>query len=567
MCGLAGIVDFTQPIAMHRPRAARMRERLRHRGPDGEGTFESDHVALVHTRLAVLDIEGGVQPMTTADGRFTIVYNGELHDAGELRRSLEGSFRFRTRSDTEVVLAAYACWGDECVMRLSGMWAFFVWDAARRRGFGARDRLGVKPFVFTEQGGAFAFASEAHVLAHTAQTRPRANVAGIADVLVAPCFSGVVRTAFEGIEPLLPGSSLVVDEHGVRQRRYWRWSVTRGDATIEDLREELPRAMRRALAADVPLGVFSSGGLDSAIVASALPEGTRAFTVTFDDQASFDYARSRITNADDTPFAREIAAALRFEPRGVHVARNEIASDLRSIAIANDALPAWEQEIAQHRLARAAAREVKAVLVGDAADETHYGYHFLLDAEATRSPRVIVDRLGSVPLREDVGHDPVAELEIGAGIGPTTQLIVERWLPRLLHNGDIHTMRASLEARVPFADVALVELAQRISPSLALRDGVEKHALREAARGLVPERIRTRKKSALPKDLAVLPVFRDECAKVLRDPPALVAAIVDLDRIAALVERPAPLDEAERAILFRVVTFAHWARHHEVAAL
>lgn len=570
MCGIAGIVDFTQPIAAHRPRAARMRERMRHRGPDGEGTFESDHVTLVHTRLAVLDIEGGAQPMTTADGRFTIVYNGELHGADALRRALEGSFRFRTRSDTEVVLAAYACWGDACVLRLSGMWAFFVWDAARRRGFGARDRLGVKPFVFTMEGGAFAFASEAHVLAHTATTRPRANVAGIADVLVTPSFSGVVRTAFEGIEPLLPGSSLVVDEQGLRQQRYWRWSVTRGDATIEDLRDELPRAMQRALAADVPLGVFSSGGLDSAIVASALAEaqgpGARAFTVTFDDQASFDYARSRITNADDTPFAAEVAAALHLDARRVHVARDEIARDLVSVAIANDALPAWEQEIAQHRLARAAARDVKAVLVGDAADETHYGYHFLLDDEATRSPRVIVDRLGSVPLREDVRHDPVAELEIGAGIGPTTQLIVERWLPRLLHNGDVHTMRASLEARVPFADVALVDLAQRIPPALALRDGVEKHALREAARGLVPERIRTRKKSALPKDLAVLPVFRSECAKVLRDPPPLVAAIVDLDRVAALITRPAPLDEAERAVLFRVVTFAHWARHHEVAA-
>ena len=226
---------------------------------------------------------------------------------------------------------------------------------------------------------------------------------------------------------------------------------------------------------------------------------------------------------------------------------------------------------------------LKAVVVGDAADETHFGYHFLLDPEALRGPGVVLRRIGSVPVRAEIARDPVgdvvASLEAlvasrggsfddgGPGrVLAMTYLVVKRWLPRLLHNGDIHTMRASLEARVPFADVELVELAGRVAPEVARRGGVEKWALREAARGVVPEHVRTRKKSALPKDLEVEPVFREEARKVLLDPPEVVLALVDTPAIADILAQPSPLRESERAILFRVIALAHWSRHHEVAA-
>ena len=595
MCGIAGVIDFTRPPAAHRERLAAMRKRLRHRGPDGEGEHSGAHVSLAHTRLAIVDVAGGAQPMTTPDGRFVVVYNGELANAEELRAALDWSFR--TRSDTEVVLAAYARWGAACASRLSGMFAFFVWDALAEQGFGARDRLGVKPFLFAEEDGAFVFASEAQAIAHTSGTRPRPNVEGIVEVLVAPAFSGVARAMFAGVTPLLPGHVVHVDRSGVRCERHWDWpcepkaSAPAQDdeaaSVVAELRAELPLAMERALASDVPIGLFSSGGLDSAIVAATMAKRASApvpaFTVTFDDQATFDYERSSITRSDDTPYAREVAASLGLDARLVHVRRDEIARDLRAVAIANDALPAWEQEIAQHRLARAASASLKVVAVGDAADETHYGYHFLLDEAALRGPRAVLARRGSVPLRADISRDPASvaagELEAlassaGARFGGAhaesivamTYLIVKRWLPRLLHNGDIHTMHASLEARVPFADVALVDLAARVPPAVALRGGVEKWALREAARGAVPEAVRTRKKSALPKDLQIEPVFRAEAAKVWRDPPALVDTLVDLDAVRAIGERPSALTEAERAILFRVITLAHWTRHHEVGA-
>jgi len=592
MCGLAGIVDFARPAAAHAERLAAMRVRLRHRGPDGEGEHAAGPVSLAHTRLSILDHEGGAQPMASPDGRYVIVYNGELANADALRRSLDWSFR--TRGDTEVVLAAYARWGAACAARLSGMFAFFVWDADRKRGLGARDRLGVKPLFLARDGSAFVFASEAHAIARTSRQRPRLDVAGAVEALVAPCFSGVARSMFEGVAPLPAGHVVVVDASGERVEEYWDWPCAADHDRDHDerrvvaaLREAVPRAIERSLAADVPLGLFSSGGLDSTLIAATMAARSRepvpAYTVTFDDQASFDYGRSGITSSDDTPYARDVARELALDPRLVHVRRREIAEDLRQIAITNDALPAWEQEIAQHRLARAAAASLKAVVVGDAADETHYGYHFLLDPDALRGPEVVLRRLGSVPLRPEISADPLGEavtsLEaLVAAKGASfeadharrvlamTYLVVKRWLPRLLHNDDVHTMRASLEARVPFADVELVELAGRVAPEVALRGGVEKWALREAARGLVPEHVRTRKKSALPKDLDVEPVFREEARKVLLDPPAVVAALVDTPAVADILAQPRALQEPERAILFRVITLAHWARHHEVGA-
>lgn len=591
MCGIAGVVDFSRPAAAHVERVRGMRGRLRHRGPDGEGEHVGANVVLGHTRLAVVDVAGGAQPMAT--GGNVIVYNGELANAAELR-ALLAHRAFRTRSDTEVVLAAYERWGEACVERLSGMFSFFVWDEARGRGFLARDRLGVKPLLFAREGNALVFASEAQAIAHTSGRSIRANVDAIVDVMVAPCFSGVDRTMFQGIEPLLPGHAATFGREGLRVWRYWRWPVDATRAVIDDpeiaipaLAREVRAATEHALVSDVPIGVFASGGLDSTILSAVLAgdrDGVRGYTVTFDDQASFDYGHSTITGSDDTPFARAAARELGLDERIVHVARTEIARDLERIAIANDALPAWEQEIAQHRLARAAhADGTKVVLVGDAADETHYGYHFLLDPKALQGPHVILARLGAVPIRHEILPDApasaarrlVAHVEDAGGtfagdddqrLAATTLLVVERWLPRLLHNGDVHTMRSSLEARVPFADARLVDFAATIAPRLALRDGVEKWALRESARGLVPEAIRTRKKSALPKDLAIEAVFRAELARVLAEPPALVRAIVDLDAMRALARSRTALTEAERAAMFRVVTLAHWARHHGAVA-
>lgn len=580
MCGIAGIVRFDGGAAAQLGRARAMRARLRHRGPDGEGELVDAYAVLQHTRLALLDHEGGAQPLTTPDGRFSIVYNGEIYDHAELRREL--AYPFRTRCDAETVLAAFAAWGPECVHRLNGMFAFFVWDHARRRGFLARDRLGVKPLAYAWDGVELVFASEAHAIAHSHDSRPRAQVDAVLEYLVAPCFSGVAHPMFAGVEYLQPGHTLEVAQDGAALRRYYRFAVARAGEppAPATLRTALRRAVGRACVAEAPIGVFLSGGLDSSAIAAfaagALPEPPPAYTIAFEGMDAFDYAHSTIVVSDDSPFAAQAAAASGLPLTRVHVPRTELAADLERIARHNDALPAWEQEVAQDRLARAAAGTVKAVLVGDAADETHFGYHFLLDAAATADPATLLRRFGHVPVRRDVLADPLATFaeHYRAWMRPsdapaervagTTALIVERWLPRLLHNGDIHTMRAGLEARVPFADAELLALAAAVPPAAGLAGGVEKATLRAALRGVVPEEIRVRRKSALPKDQGAAATLQREATRLLADPPAFVRALVDVAALAPLLDPRRTLAEPQRAALFRVIGLCHFGHHHGI---
>ena len=578
MCGIAGVVAFDRPGEASAELVREMRRRLKHRGPDGEGEAFGSFAALAHTRLAMVDRAGGAQPFASADGRYLLVYNGELYNHDELRAELPGPWR--TGSDTETVLAAWCAWGEACVGRLDGMFAFFIWDDLEQRGFAARDRLGVKPFAYGERDGMFAFASEAHAL-RPVLGRPRADVAAIVEYLVAPAFS--IASPFEDVHYLPPGHVLRVDREGLAVRRYWRWQVEPGEVVADELREEVVRAVRSATRSDVPLGAFLSGGVDStAIAAIARTPPTRssadssltefgaklpAFTITFAGQAT--WRDSAIVVSDDTPFARAAAAELGLAQREVAFDRATFANELAAISRVDDALPAWEQELSQRALARAASQHVRGILVGDAADETHYGYHFLLDDAALASPETILARLGSVPVRQDVDADPIVRLvasyralaPAGASpVGAMTQLIVERWLPRLLHNGDIHCMAFGLEPRVPFAANRLVELAMRVDPAVALAGGVEKSLLREALRGVIPEAIRTRRKSALPKDQATGELLRAEAIEVLAEPHPVVRAIVDTDRLMI----GGPLDERQRTRLFRVICLHHWAIAHGV---
>jgi asparagine synthetase B (glutamine-hydrolysing) len=264
MCGIAGLVRFDGGALAERTRerARAMRAALRHRGPDGEGEAALADAILEHTRLALLDRAGGAQPMSTPDGRYTIVYNGEVYNHEELRARL--AYPFRTRSDAETVLAAFVAWGPECVHAFNGMFSFFVWDGAARRGFAARDPLGVKPLAYAWDGVEFAFASEAHVVARAREVPVRAHVGAVLEVLVAPCFSGVERPMFDGVEYLPPGHWLELGPEGA------------GVAPLLSLhgRRRGPGAGRRR-----PEGAARAGG------ATGLPRG-RARSAYFSAAAS-----------------------------------------------------------------------------------------------------------------------------------------------------------------------------------------------------------------------------------------------------------------------------------------
>jgi asparagine synthase (glutamine-hydrolysing) len=590
MCGLAGLIRFDGGARQQIARVVAVRDRQRHRGPDGEGLWHDDHAVLAHTRLALLDAAHGAQPMASPDGRYVLVYNGEVYNHAALRQELAAHWSFRSSSDSEVVLAAYATWGEACVARFNGMFAFVVWDTRQRRAFAARDRLGIKPFVFMASPDEFVFASEAKALLCAMRTRPRAHREAVTEYLVAPFFSGVARPMFAGLAYLAPGHMLSVSQDGMHTAP---WFVEREPSPVQAswidrahaLRLHLGDAVRRALAADVPVGLFLSGGLDSTLIgALARQAGTtpHGFTIAFEGHATYDYATSLIVDSDDQPYAELATTHLGLPRTDVVPARDAFGDSVRAVAAQNDALPAWEQEIAQHHLAHAASRRFKAVMVGDAADETHFGYHFLLDPHAVADPLHVLQRLTGDPyLRPGLLDAPLAhfagayrQLAVDAGhawstpadaLRATQWLVRHRWLQRLLHNGDIHGMAHGLEARVPFGDTDLLDFATSVSPDDALRDGVEKALLREASRGLVPEAIRRRRKSALPKDQDTGEAIRRHARETLSTHGEPVAAVMDVPRLLRRCADARPLDEHERAVMFRAAALSHWATLHDVS--
>ncbi|RCU52927.1 asparagine synthase (glutamine-hydrolyzing) [Corallincola holothuriorum] len=588
MCGLAGIVNFNHPHANFKTRLPTMLAAQRHRGPDGCGFKYYGSAALAHTRLALIDLAGGDQPFISRDQRYCLVYNGEIYNFAELRRELAPLWSFATESDTEVVLAAYVCWGERALHRFNGMFAFFIWDEQLKQGFAARDLLGVKPFAYQYQHGELLFGSEAKAIVAVAQTPVKADADAILEYLVAPYFSGVESSMFAGIEYLQPGHCLHIDSNGLVIRQWRDYQLTAEITPEQNVEDELShllgKAVNRAMRADVPVATYLSGGLDSTLISAiankAAPQPLACFSIRFADHGKIDYANSLIVSSDDMPFARSAAQEIGLRQQIVDVDEQQIAKSFSELTAVNDALPAWEQEFAQFHLARVAGAQFKAVLVGDAADEIHWGYPFLLDQAATYSPAGILARFslpklaqGSAQELTQMFNDKYQRLAGSAGYGwhsaterslATAYLVVKRWLPRLLHNGDIHAMRHSLEARVPFADIELLDFARKIHPELGYRQGCEKWLLRQGSRGLLPEQVRTRPKSALPKAQSIGLVYQRLARTALQTSAEFIGHFLELAPLLSLSTQREPLTEMERALLFRVISLSYWQQRYKV---
>ena len=305
MCGIAGHVGSTQPELL-----PAMLGLLKHRGPDDSGIHASGDVGLGMTRLAIIDLVTGRQPMSDDTGRYWIVFNGEIYNFRELRAELmTAGRRFRTRSDTEVILQAYAVHGEACVERLAGMFAFAIWDDAERRLFLARDRLGKKPLYYWHRDRLFLFASEPKaLLIHPAVGRSIDWTA--LHHYLAFGYTPVTRSIFDSIQKLPPAHTATLTGGRLTQRRYWqlpRVQTAAGEAaTIEEsaaaVRAELRAAVRRRLESDVPLGVFLSGGVDSSAVVASMREVTSGRIATF----SIGFGRAA-ASYDELPYARLVA--------------------------------------------------------------------------------------------------------------------------------------------------------------------------------------------------------------------------------------------------------------------
>src|SRR5881392_1172737 len=292
MCGIVGIVKLNQRDTVDEARLKRMRDVLRHRGPDGEGLWIEGPVGLGMRRLAIVDVLGGRQPMANEYGTVWIVYNGEIYNHADLRPELEQRGHcYRTRSDTETILHLYEEEGDRCVERLQGMFAFALWDRVRGRLVLARDRLGIKPLYYAVTDQQLLFASEIKAILAAGALRPAFNERILPEFLATRFVAGE-ETFFRGVSKLLPGRTLswTVGE-GLRQRRYWRLpsdtdqSPAGFDERAMHVRARLEASVRSHLMSDVPLGLFLSGGIDSsglaALMAPMVKDPIRTFAVGF----------------------------------------------------------------------------------------------------------------------------------------------------------------------------------------------------------------------------------------------------------------------------------------------
>lgn len=371
MCGIAGVFyadreQLPDPEVLHT-----MSARLSHRGPDGEGLWTDGGVGLLHRRLSIIDLATGSQPMSNEDGTIQVVFNGEIYNFAELRQRLEtNGHRFRTNSDTEVIVHLYEDLGADLVSHLRGMFAFALWDSIRRRLVLARDRVGIKPLYIYRDSSKVVFASELKAILAHPDVATELDVTALEDYLAFGMTTGA-RSIFKRIEKVLPGHLLVLtaDALGCAPQRYWHLQFApRSEITvsqwIEELRAKVTESVRGHLLADVPVGAFLSGGLDSSVVtltAASLQPGIHTFSVGFDGQT------------DELPYARLIAGRY-----GTTHTEETVTAD--AVSLLDDLSYHFDEPFADssavptYLVSKAARSHVKVALSGDGGDEAFGGY-------------------------------------------------------------------------------------------------------------------------------------------------------------------------------------------------
>jgi len=555
MCGIAGIINLDGRAA-DAGLLARMNEAIRHRGPDEEGTHLDGRVGLAMRRLAIIDLAGGQQPIANEDRTCWIVFNGEIYNYRELKKSLEGlGHRFRTDCDTEAIVHAYEQYGADCPKHLRGMFAFAVWDERRQELFLARDRVGKKPLLYAKAGGSFVFGSEfSALLSHPAISR-EVDREALHYYLSFMCVPAPL-TAYRDIRKLEPGHSLTLTRDGeVKTERYWQPDFTKkikiseeeaGERAVELLRE----AVRVRLMSEVPLGAFLSGGVDSSAVVALMAEESGApvktFSIGFDER-----------DFSELHHARRVAQRVGAEHHEFVVRPD--AMEVLPLLVEHYGEPyADSSAVPTYYVSRETRRHVTVALNGDGGDECFAGYEryaaMRLSETYRRLPGLLRERVirnaaelmpaselrrgrvrslkrflqaASLPpveryLRWVSVFDPRAKQELytdefrgetsghdarqwlapwfaranGAGVVDAALLAdTMTYLPNdLLVKVDIASMAVSLEARSPFLDHHVIEFAASLPEGLKLRRLTTKYLLKRALRGLLPRENLTRGK-------------------------------------------------------------------------
>ena len=534
MCGIAGIISFKEDMREEMKACELMQKALSRRGPDQKGIILYRDAALIHTRLAVIDIDGGRQPMSfsAGDKKYTIVYNGELYNTPELKNLLKEDFEFETHSDTEVILKSYIKWGEKCVDYFNGIFAFAVYDISRKKVFIARDRIGVKPFFYTVMNDKFIFASEIPALLEYPDIPHEIDETGAAElILTAPGRTpscGVIRN----IKELKSGWCGYFSEKGLDTWEYWRLKAYElnesFEQTVENVRELVLDSIRRQLVSDVPICTFLSGGLDSSIISSVASHEMKkqgkilhTFSIDYKDNEKY-FKASHFQPNSDPEYINKMTEYLGTEHHWTVVDTPELVNALDEAADARG-LPGMADVDASLLLF---CREIKkygtVALSGECADEIFGGYPWYRDkniretdgfpwAQSTAyRKKFLCDYYADKINAEEYIYSKYRETADYADKLPTdsplekrmremTQLNFHWFMQTLLDRKDRMSMYSGLEVRVPFCDYRIAEYLYNVKWEYKDYKGREKGLLREAVKDWLPDEVLWRKKSPYPK--------------------------------------------------------------------
>jgi asparagine synthase (glutamine-hydrolysing) len=630
MCGINGIALSSRSHARLDVRAVeRMRDVITHRGPDDAGLYIDGNVGLGHRRLSIVDVAAGHQPMTNEDETLFITYNGEIYNHADFREELEARGHvYRTHCDTETILHLYEEKGADALQELRGMFAFAIWDRKRRELFIARDRLGVKPLYYAHTpDGSLYFASEIKALLAAKSVVPELNFAALPDYLANHATSGE-ETLFRGIKRLLPGHWLLWRDGRIRIEKYWDVQFSpkadeearRSDADyIAEWSEMFRTSVRLRLMADVPLGMFLSGGIDSSAIAAVMSKMVdspiKTFSVAFKER-----------EANELEYARLVARAFKTEHHEIIVRPEDFFKALPQLVWHEDEPLAHPSSVALYFVSELASKHVKVVLTGEGSDEMLAGYdryrktiynlslgaryHNIAPEALRRAVRGMVERLprGSKvrqklsrtfltlePDIESIYFDNFAVFpramqtrlltrEALEAVGsPDPYMGVTRYLEKtdaetlldrllyadtktylheLLMKQDQMSMAASIESRVPFLDHKLVEYTARLPERMKLRGWTTKYILREAMKDVLPQEILRRRKMGFPVPIGAW--FRGQYRHVIDEyvlsERATARGLFDPTFVRNLVERHQSGTENHSERLWSLVNFEMWQR-------
>lgn len=529
MCGIAGILSQSIDLREEKPLIKNISESLKMRGPDGSGEYVTRDTALIHRRLAVIDVERGAQPMRF--GRYIIVYNGELYNTAEVRDMLKASgYEFETHCDTEVVLKAFDKWQEESVKKLNGIFAYAIYDEKDKKLFVARDRIGVKPLYYCDKNGELAFASRISSLLLVPFVKPVVDENGLNEIFMLGPAKTIGNGVFKDISELPPAHYMTAEKGKITVNAYWKLQAdinnqTRDEA-IEHTRSLVRDSIERQLVSDVPLATFLSGGLDSSIISKVASDYYKSkgqqlntYSVDYTDNDIY-FKKSLFQPNKDSDYIGIISDYIGSKHHNVVLDNNDVAAALADAVIARGVPGFADVDSSLLLFCRQVKKDFTVCLSGECADEIFGGYPWyhrkeILFEEAfpwSRSTAVRRSLLkeGFLPNGEEYLQNAYSSTVKNTSILDSDTKLEKRmremfmlnlnwFMQTLLYRKDVMSMESSLEVRVPFCDYRLVEYAYNLPWEYKALDGREKGILRKAFENELPEEIVWRKKSPYPK--------------------------------------------------------------------